>query len=306
MKPTLSLRDALLALAISFVWGTNFVVVRIALDTIPPLLMAALRFTFVLLPLALMLKRPNVSWRNLAAYGLFIGVGQFGLLFIAMNGMISPALASLVLQMQVFFTIGLALWRSGANGHEGLRPHQFAAFALAIAGMALIVAHNGEGATVAGVALALAAAASWALGNLVAKEAGPVNGPANGPVNMLSYVVWASLFSAPPLFLLSWLLEGWPAIRHGLTQAGPAIWAAILWQSVGNTMFGYGCWGWLLARYPAATVAPMSLLVPVFGFAASSLWLGEPLQAWKIAAGLLVLTGLAVNLLWRSQQKRAG
>jgi O-acetylserine/cysteine efflux transporter len=73
----------------------------------------------------------------------------------------------------------------------------------------------------------------------------------------------------------------------------------VLWQSVGNTMFGYGCWAFLLRRYPAATITPMSLLVPVFGFGASAFWLGEPLQGWKIAAALLVMAGLAVNLLWR-------
>ncbi|HWF64580.1 MAG TPA: EamA family transporter, partial [Rhizomicrobium sp.] len=69
-------------------------------------------------------------------------------------------------------------------------------------------------------------------------------------------------------------------------------------QSAGNTMFGYGVWAWLHARYPAATVAPLSLLVPVVGFAASALILGEPLQGWKIGAGLLVLAGLALNMLW--------
>ena len=84
-----------------------------------------------------------------------------------------------------------------------------------------------------------------------------------------------------------------------------ATWAVVLWQSVGNTMFGYGVWAWLLARYPAATVAPLSLLVPVFGFAASALILGEPLQGWKIGAGLLVMAGLAVNLFWGKTRSRA-
>jgi O-acetylserine/cysteine efflux transporter len=297
VKTALSLRDAMLALAIMAVWGTNFVVIRVALNVPPPLLLAALRFTLVLLPLVLFLPRPRVPWNNLALYGLAIGVGQFGLLFIAMNGMISPGLASLVVQMQVFFTIGLSLWRARMSGSgESLRPHQFLAFALALAGMAVIVAHNGQGASIAGVVLTLAAAASWALGNQAAREA--------GSVNILAYVVWASLFSAPPLFALSLWLEGWPAIRQGLVQAGPGVWASVVWQSVGNTMFGYGCWAWLLARYQAATVAPMSLLVPVFGFAASSLWLGEPMQDWKIIAGLLVMAGLAVNSLWRRVTER--
>jgi O-acetylserine/cysteine efflux transporter len=188
--------------------------------------------------------------------------------------------------MQVFFTIGLSMLRSG----ERLKPYQLAAFALAIAGMGVIVAHNGRGATIAGLVLVIGAAASWALANQCAKEA--------GKVNALAYVVWASLFSLPPLYLLSLWREGWPAIATGLGHATLATWVVILWQSVGNTMFGYGVWAWLLARYPAATVSPLTLLVPVFGMGASALFLGEPLESWKILAGMLVMGGLALNLFW--------
>jgi O-acetylserine/cysteine efflux transporter len=231
-----------------------------------------------------------VAWSNLALYGVCIGLIQFGLLFIAMNGHISPGLASLVVQMQVFFTIALAMWRTG----ERIRPHQAAAFALALAGMAVIAAHNGQGTTILGVALVLMAAMGWALGNQASREA--------GPVNILAYVVWAALFAVPPLLILSLMLEGPTAIANGVRHAGPTTWAAVVWQSVGNTMFGYGCWAWLLSRYPAATVAPMSLLVPVIGFAASATLLGEPLPLWKIGATLLIMAGLAVNLLWRPRK----
>ena len=303
MKPQLSLRDGLLALAVVFVWGTNFVVIRLGLDVLPPLFFATLRFFFVLLPACLLLPRPKVSWTNLAFYGVAIGAGQFGLLFIAMNGRIPPGLASLVVQMQVFFTIGLSQWRAPARGarwrtDERLKPHQLAAFALALAGMGVIAAHsgpqNGHSTTISGLVLVLLAALSWALGNQAGREAS-----ANGSVNMLAYVVWAALFAVPPLLMLSLLLEGPAAIATGLARATPLTWGAVLWQSVGNTMFGYACWAWLLSRYPAATIAPVSLLVPVFGFGASAALLGEPMPSWKIIATLLIMGGLAVNLLWR-------
>jgi len=290
-SPHLSLRHVLLALAIVFVWGTNFVVIRIGLNALPPLLFASLRFTLVLLPAVFFLPRPQVSWSNLALYGVAVGFGQFGLLFLAMDGMISPGLASLVVQMQVFFTIAISMLRSG----ERLAAHQIAAFVLALAGMAVIAAHNGHGTTDMGLGLTLAAATGWAISNQAAREAVK----ANPGLNILAYVVWASLFALPPLYLLSLLREGWPAIENGLAHASLATWAVVLWQSVGNTMFGYGCWAFLLSRYPAATITPMSLLVPVFGFGASALLLGEPLEEWKIAATLLVMGGLAINLLWR-------
>jgi O-acetylserine/cysteine efflux transporter len=227
-----------------------------------------------------------VPWSNLAAYGVLIGAGQFGLLFVAMKGHISPGLASLVVQTQVFFTIGMAMQIS----KERVQGFQIVALLLAASGIVLIAAHGGGAATPLGVLLVLLAAASWSGGNIVARQA--------GAVNMLGYVVWASLFSIPPLFAMSLWLEGWPAIVKGVTSADALTWAAVAWQAVGNTMFGYAAWGWLLARHPAATVTPMALLVPVFGMGASALLLHEGLPGWKLAAAALVLTGLAVNMLW--------
>jgi O-acetylserine/cysteine efflux transporter len=282
----LPLRHALLALAVVAVWGTNFVVIKVALQEMPPLTVALLRFFFALLPAAFFIARPAVPWRLLAAYGVLIGVGQFGLLYIALGGWISPGLASLVVQTQVFFTIGLAIVLAG----ERVRGVQWLALALAVAGIAVIAAHTGADSTPLGLLLVLGAALAWSAANLVAR--------ASGRVDMLGYVVWSSLYALPPLALLALGFEGWPAMRAGVMQADAATWAAVLWQSAGNTLFGYAAWGWLLARHPAATVAPLALLVPVFGMGASALWLGEALPAWKLVAAALVIGGLALNLLW--------
>lgn len=281
----LPLRHALLALAVVAVWGSNFVVIKAALATLPPLLLATLRFALAFLPAALFVKRPAVAWRVLAAYGVAIGAGQFGLLFVAMRADISPGLASLVVQTQVFFTIGLAV----LLGRERPQRLQLAGLVLAAAGLAVVAWHTDATTTPLGLALVLAAALCWAVGNTVAVSA--------GRVPMLAFMVWTSAFAVPPLLALSLLLEGPAAMAAGLAQAGAATWAAVLWQSVGNTLFGYGAWAWLMARHSAATVTPMALLVPVFGLAASALVLAEPLQPWKGLAALLVIGGLALNLL---------
>ncbi len=238
---------------------------------------AALRFTAALLPAVLFIRRPAVPWRNLAAYGLLIGVGQFGILFIAMNGQITPALASLVVQTQVFFTVALAAYQNG----ERVRPFQFVALSITTMGLVLIMAHTDASTTPLGLALVLLAALSWAFGNMVIRS--------TPDADMLGYVVWASIFSIPPLLAASFLFDGWPAIRDGIAHADAATWGAVVWQGWGNTLFGFAVWGWLLGRYPVAAIAPTSLLVPVFGFAASAIWLGEPLQAWKLEATALVL-----------------
>ncbi|HVR90479.1 MAG TPA: EamA family transporter [Novosphingobium sp.] len=284
----------LLALAVMAVWGTNFVVIKLALAHLPPLTLALLRFTLVVVPLVLFVKRPAVPWRNLAAYGMLIGAGQFGILFTAMRSDITPGLASLVVQMQVFFTIGLSMRLTG----ERIAPFQIVALLLASAGLATIALHTDGNATPLGLGLTVLAALSWALGNMVSRVA--------GEVNMLAYVVWSSLFAVPPLLVMALLTEGWASMAAGIAAADRWTWAAVLWQSVGNTMFGYAAWGWLLARHPAAMVTPLALLVPVFGLGASALLLGEPLQAWKLAAFALVMAGLALGILWPSLRRALG
>lgn len=283
---TLPPRHLLLALAVVAVWGTNFVVIKFALAVLPPLAFAALRFALAFFPAMLMLRRPAVRWPLLAGYGVAIGAGQFGVLYLAMDGHISPGLASLVVQTQVFFTIGLAIVLAG----ERVRAFQWAALVLATAGIVVIAVHTDAHTTPAGVAMVLFAALSWAVGNHLARRA--------GQVDMLAFVVWSSAFAVPPLLLLSWAFEGPARVAAALEQADAGTWAAVLWQSAGNTLFGYAAWAWLLARHPAAAVSPLALGVPVFGMAASALLLAEPLPGWKLGAAALVMAGLALNVLW--------
>jgi O-acetylserine/cysteine efflux transporter len=284
------LRHLLLALAVVAIWGTNFVVIRWGLAELPPFAFATLRFALASLPLLPFVKRPAISWKLIASFGL-LSAGQFGLLFLAMRSDISPGLASLVIQTQVFFTIGLALVLRG----EGLGPLQILGFALAIAGMVFIGLHVSGGAGDAGVSvlgllLVLGAALSWAVANQVARAA--------GKVDPLGFMVWSSLASVLPMALLSLLMEGGvQVVLAKVATASLVAWAAVIWQAVGNSLFGFGAWNWLLARHPAATVAPTALLVPVFGMVSSALLLGEVLPAWKIGAATLVLGGLALNLL---------
>ncbi len=288
-----------LALAVVCVWGTNFVVIRWGLDGgMPPLLFATLRFALSALPWVLFMPRPAVAWRTLASFGVLLGVGQFGLLYLAMQGHISPGLASLVIQLQVFFTIALSLWVL----HERVQGFQIIGLALVLGGLVLIALNLGAHVTATGLGLVLAAAFFWSCANLVVKSAGATSGavpgtPA-GPVNMLHFVVWSSVFAVPPLLALSLLLEGPAAITAALQTASAATWATVLWQAVGNSLFGYGAWNWLLARHPAASITPMALLVPVFGMGSSSLLLGEAMPAWKLGACALVLGGLAVIVFW--------
>ena len=277
----------LLALAVVFVWGTNFVVIKWGLAEFPPFLFASLRFLFCVLPWIIFIPKPRVAWAKLAAFGVLLGAGQFGLLFLAMQHDVTPGLASLVIQTQVFFTIGLVMMMHG----ERVNLAQVGAMLLAVSGIAIIGWHavsEGAAVTPLGLVLVLCAAASWSGANLVVRSAGKVN-----PV---AFLVWASPFSLPPLFALAFFAHGGEAIADALRASTWVGWSAVAWQAVGNTLFGYAVWNWLLARHPAATVTPSALLVPVFGMSSSAWLLGEPVQAWKLAAAALVMGGLALNL----------
>ena len=278
----------LLALAVVAVWGTNFVVIKGALTELPPLLLATMRFLLSALPWLLFIRRPAVAWRHLIAYGVAVG-SMFGLLFLALRHDLAPGLASLLMQSQVFFTLLLVAWLQ----HERMRPTQLGALALATLGIALIgwqsFSQTHTDVTPLGLALALAAALCWALGNVVSRMI--------GRVHIVGFMVWSSVFAVPPLLLLSLWFEGPAAFTEQLPRASLGAWTAMVWQALGNTLFGFGAWGWLMARHPAAVITPMSLLVPVFGMSASALLLGEPLQAWKLTAAALVLGGLAINVM---------
>ncbi|MDP3702568.1 MAG: EamA family transporter [Hylemonella sp.] len=282
------LSHILLALAVVAVWGTNFVVIKFGLTELPPLLLATMRFLLSALPWLLFIQRPAVAWRHLIAYGVLIGF-MFGLLFLAMRNDVSPGLASLLMQSQVFMTLLLVAWLQ----HERMPRVQYAGLALATLGFALIAWQSFSRAqadvTPLGLALALGGALCWACGNVVSRSI--------GRIDMLGFMVWSSVFAVPPLLILSLWFEGPAAITEALPRASLAAWAAMVWQAVGNTLFGFGAWGWLLARHPAATITPWALLIPFFGMGTSALLLGEPLQAWKLAAAALVIGGLAVNVL---------
>jgi O-acetylserine/cysteine efflux transporter len=284
---TMPLTHLLLALIVVAIWGTNFVVIRLGLDAFAPYTFAALRYTFSFLPFIFFVPRPAMTWGKLALFGVMIGVGQFGLLFWAMRADISPGLASLVIQSQVFFSIGM----SAVLYRERLKALQWPAFVLAVGGLAIVASHvsTTAGVTLFGIMLVIGAAISWSVCNMVARAA--------GRVDALGFMVWSSPFAAVPLWAISLAQNGPAEVAGSLAHAGAVPWAAVAWQAVGNTLFGYGVWNWLLARHSASTVTPTALLVPVFGMTASAIALHEGLPAWKLGAAALVMGGLAVNLL---------
>ncbi len=282
-----------LALLITFIWGVNFVVIKWAVAGAPPLLVAALRFAAAALPAVFFVPRPRVPVRILWGYGVSAGVVQFGLLYLALGLGLSAGLGSLLMQTQAFFTALLAARLLG----ERVAPWQAAGMALAFGGMGLIGLESGGDLPLAGLLLTLAAALGWAVSNLLVR--------ASGSANTFSLVVWSALIPPLPLTLLAGLTEGWGPVVQTLTHGGAALWGAVVFMGLGNTVLGFGLWALLIQRHGASRVAPLSLLVPVFGMAASALAFHEAFPAGKLLGAVLVFGGLLLHVfgrrVWRGQ-----
>jgi len=274
----------LAALSIILIWGFNFVVIKLAIEEIPPIFLCFLRFILAALPAIFFLKKPDLPWRRIALYGFVMFTLQFAFLFSGMYLGVSAGLASMALQIHVFFTIALATILLGE------RPSHFQLLGALVAflGIVTIALNVGGDATLLGLLCVLLAAASWGAGNIVAKG---FKG-----VDVLSLVVWASLFAAPPLLLLSLALEGPVLIVESMQHISLLSVSALFYIVYPTTLLGFAVWSWLISRYPAASVAPLTLLVPIVGMASSVLVMGEIMYEWKILAAFLVISGLCINV----------
>ncbi|MGJ0492798.1 EamA family transporter [Methylobacter sp.] len=277
-------KDIGLAILVVAIWGFNFVVIKVGLKELPPILLCALRFFLAAFPVVFFIKRPAVPFRSVMAFGLVMFASQFALLFSGMYAGTTAGMASLVLQVHVFFTVALAVVFLA----EQPSVWQIIGALTAFSGIGLVAAHTGGEISALGLILIVAAAASWGIGNLIAKKL--------GKVDMLALVVWGSLVAWPPLLLLSYLLEQDSWSLEGMAYLSWPTIGAVGYITYLSTLLGFAVWSWLLSHYPAATVAPFTLLVPVFGFTSSALALGEPLYPWKLAAAILIIAGLCINL----------
>lgn len=282
-----------LAVAIALVWGVNFIVMKAGLVVLPPFLFAFLRFAVAAFPLVFFYRRPPVAWRWLAAYGVGQFAAQFAFLFWGMRLGMPAGLSSAVVQLQAFFTVGLAAFFLG----EPPRAMQVVATALALAGMAVIAAHVGGDASALAFAFVIASSFAWATGNIVTRRIA-LEGRARGvPIDPMAVVAWASLLALAPLSVLTLVFDGPAAIAQALRTADGTTVAAVVFNAYAVTTFGFGAWSYLLRRHSATTVAPFALLVPIVGLG-SAAWLGgEPLHGWTLVAAALVVAGLAVNQL---------
>lgn len=288
------LRHSLLAVLVMAIWGTNFLAIDAGVADVPPALFVAIRFVVVLLPAIFLVPRPAAPLKDVLVVGLFLSLGQFGLMYTAIWLGMPPGLASLVLQAQVVFTVLFA----SVTLRE--RPTTPQLVGVAIGAVGLLVVGVGRSAATPGLAflLTIAAAASWATGNVIVRRLGSPDqaaGAPQGPLAGLSMTVWSALVVPVPMFGLALALDGPSDVGYALTHLSTPAILSTLYTAWLASLVGYGIWNTLLARHRAGAVAPFTMLVPVFGMTGAWLALGEVPNVAEAVGGALLLLGVAIT-----------
>ncbi|UVJ40276.1 EamA family transporter [Arthrobacter sp. CJ23] len=288
----MNLRHSALAVLVAVLWGLNFVAIDFGLHPgggreVPPLLFVAMRFVLVVFPFIFFIRKPDVGWKAIIGVGLFMSAGQFGLLYLGMALGMPAGLASLVLQAQVLLTVLLAARFLG----EKPSRRQLLGVVLGVAGLAVVAVGRSAVAPVLPLLIVLAAALSWATGNIIARKAKAASG--------LGLVVWSGAVVPLPLAGLSLLVDGPDTVLASLGDLQPATLLSALYTAVFASLVGYGIWNRLLGLYPSSDVVPFTLLVPVVGMTAAWLMLQEVPSIGELAGGLLLLAGVATAVLQR-------
>ena len=282
----MKLADLILGVLVALIWGSNFSVIEVGLRDLDPFLLTGLRFAFTAFPLVLFLRRPrDVPVAALAGYGVLFGVGLWWVVNLAMAKGMSPGLSSLVLQFSAFFTVLL----SAAVFRERIRLPQWVGMLLAAGGLVLVIGHVEGTSTTTGIALVLLAALSWSACNLIVKR--------HKPADMIAFVAWSSVFSTPVLFTLTYAVHGsapFQALGHGVSWRATG---SVLFQAYVTTVFGYMVWNNLMKKYPATSVAPLSLIVPVSGIFTSYLVFDERFEPAVWGGIVVMLMGVACFVL---------
>ena len=297
----MNIRHSALAVLVAVLWGLNFVAIDFGLHPasgngsngsggaadVPPLLFVAIRFVLVVFPCIFFVRKPDVSWKAIIGVGLFMSAGQFGLLYLGMALGMPAGLASLVLQAQVLLTVLLAARFLG----ERPSKRQLTGVVLGVTGLALVAVGRSLVAPVVPLMIVLAAALSWAAGNIIARKARAASG--------LGLVVWSGAVVPLPLLALSLIVDGPAAVVGTLTNLQPATILSALYTAIFASLVGYGIWNRLLSLYPSSAVVPFTLLVPVVGMTAAWLLISEVPTTAELAGGLLLLGGVATAVLQR-------
>jgi len=282
----MSFKNIALVLLVIFIWGSNFVAIKVGVTAIEPLVLLAMRFT-----LAGLLFIPFMKWpgwekaRLIMLVGLLMGPLHQGLLYVSLTYL--PAGVTSIIMKSNVIMVTLIGW---LFLKEKVGWRTWAGIFVGLAGVVVIFSEalfSGEGfsAPPIGYVLAFLSAFFIALTYVAQKKLDVVHAP--------TYIALMSLPVAPFIMLSSLVVEGtdW---MHDL--------AAIDWQTVGFIVFYQGIilsfshmlWQKLLVQMPISQIIPWTLLIPVVAVGSAVVLLDEALTRYIIIGGALTISGVGI------------
>ncbi|MBD5769591.1 EamA family transporter [Marinomonas colpomeniae] len=279
----MKLRDLGLLFALMALWGFNFSVIKLGVNTIDPLVLTALRFSFAVFPLVFFIKKPDVQWRYLIAYGLSFGVGVWGMTTLSIGAGLSAGMASLLLDMSVVSGLFVGWFFL----HEKITKNKLLGTGLALLGLVLIMYSEGGAVTLKGLVFVLIASIFWSFNALIVKRA--------NTQSIFAFNIWGMLFAPLPLLLLAVFSHGSEIVTNLPNQFNQWTLFSALFQAYPTTLLGYWFWNKMIMKYSISSVAPMTLLVPVFGILGGCFFYDEVIGVNQLVAAILILSGLFIG-----------
>jgi len=271
-----------MALSIVVLWGLNFVALKIAVLSLPPIFLAGLRFFLISIPWIFFVEKPKVSKRQFFTLPITLGVLQYSLLYYGMSTGLSAGLSAVILQTQSFFTVIM----SSILMKEKLRLNETFGLLIGMLGVIILLINNDGDFKIEAVLIILAAAISWGIANIQLKNL--------GNVNMVSFLIWISPIAAILLFIISFILEYDSVLKIDFSNLEIKIFLSIFYTAYLSTVIGFTMWQYLLNKYKSVQITPYGLLIPVTGSIFGYIILSEVLEIYQIISGIIIIIGLMV------------
>jgi drug/metabolite transporter (DMT)-like permease len=280
-------------LAVCLIWGTTYLGIRISLETIPPLLMAAMRWIaaggLLILLLALRGERLPVrrEWPSLALLGiLLLGFGNGAVVWAEQT--VPSGLTAVLVATSPFWMVGFDALMPGG---EAITLRRVLGLVVGFSGIVMLVwpeiRFDGTGSGfLGGVIAAQIACLGWAVGSSYARHRG--RGHARGE-NVLATAAFEMLFGGIALLVASLALQ--ETARLTFT---PRTASALLYLIFVGAIAGFSAYAYALKHLPVATVSLYAYVNPVIAVVLGTLVLKEPFSVRMIGAALVVFVGIAL------------
>lgn len=288
----MKLPHVLIAIAVSLIWGVNFVAAKAAVGYFPSFFFLAVRLTIVSIVLLPFIKKPDIPFSKLLTIAITLTVLHFGFMYIALEKGLDSSVAVVIDQLRVPFAVTLGYFLFGEEvGKKGVFG-----IVVALLGTFVIVGTPNIAQNHFAFWMLVGCSAAWALYNIQVKSL--------GKMDPISFIGWVSILGTPQLYLISFLLEGnkFPL----LLAAPPMAIASLFYVAIGATIIAHGCWYYLLRIYPVNKVVPYSLLIPVFGMVSGILLLSEEITWQVVVGGVLTIIGVSIVVIGKPKFAKEG